>query len=375
MITQPVYFDHNATTLLSPEALLAMSQVYQFPYNTSAVHQLGNQANKLVNEARKNLQNLLNAHNYEVIFTSGSTEATNTVFNGIKDVSDILFSTIEHSSVFNCRPYGKKITEIASNQHAIINISDLQEKLPKHSNFLVSAMLANNETGSIQPVAEIAKIVHQKSGLIHCDIVQAVGKIKVDLEELNVDFASVSAHKFGGPQGVGALLVRKGLDIEPLILGSKQEKGKRAGSLNVAGIVGFAVACQQAQENLVEFAKISGLIDKLQQGLKTICGDNLQIFSQEVPRIANTLFFSVAKQNSQIALIHCDLHNICLSAGSACSSGSINQSRILKALATDAKFWQGGLRISLGLSNTQEEIDYFLNIYQQFYQLQQKLCQ
>lgn len=372
---QPVYFDHNATTPLSNEALMAMNQVYQFPYNTSSVHQFGSKANQIVNEARKSLQNLLNAHNYEVIFTSGSTEATNTIFNGIEGISDILFSSIEHASVFNCRPKNKNIIEIASTNQGIIDISDLQEKLPKHSNFLVSAMLANNETGAIQPIAEIAKIVHQKSGLIHCDIVQAVGKIKIDLEELNIDFASVSAHKFNGPQGVGALLVRKGLDIEPLILGSKQEKGKRAGSLNVAGIAGFSVACKQAQENLPEFAKISHLVNRLQQGLKTICGDNSQVFSQEVAKIPNTLLFSVANQNSQTALIHCDLHNIYLSAGAACSSGSINQSRILKALSAEPKFLQGALRISLGLSNTEAEIDYFLNVYQDYYQLQQKLCQ
>ena len=372
---QPVYFDHNATTPLSNEALMAMNQVYQFPYNTSSVHQFGSKANQIVNEARKSLQNLLNAHNYEVIFTSGSTEATNTIFNGIEGISDILFSSIEHLSVFNCRPKNKNIIEIASTNQGIIDISDLQEKLPKHSNFLVSAMLANNETGAIQPIAEISKIVHQKSGLIHCDIVQAVGKINVDLEELNIDFASVSAHKFNGPQGVGALLVRKGLDIEPLILGSKQEKGKRAGSLNIAGIAGFSVACKQAQENLPEFAKISHLLQKLQHSLKTICGDNLQIFSQEVAKIPNTLLFSVANQNAQTALIHCDLHNIYLSAGAACSSGSINQSRILKALSAEPKFLQGALRISLGLSNTEAEIDYFLNVYQDYYQLQQKLCQ
>ncbi len=372
---QPVYFDHNATTPLSNEALMAMNQVYQFPYNTSSVHQFGSKANQIVNEARKSLQNLLNAHNYEVIFTSGSTEATNTVFKGIEGISDILFSSIEHLSVFNCRPKNKNIIEIASTNQGIINVVDLQEKLPKHSNFLVSAMLANNETGAIQPIAEISKIVHQKSGLIHCDIVQAVGKINVDLEELNIDFASVSAHKFNGPQGVGALLVRKGLDIEPLILGSKQEKGKRAGSLNVAGIAGFSVACKQAQENLPEFAKISHLVNRLQQGLKTICGDNSQVFSQEVAKIPNTLLFSVANQNSQTALIHCDLHNIYLSAGAACSSGSINQSRILKALSAEPQFLQGALRISLGLSNTEAEIDYFLNVYQDYYQLQQKLCQ
>ena len=375
MIMQPVYFDHNATTPLSNEALLAMNQVYQFPYNTSAVHQFGSKANQLVNEARKNLQNLLNAHNYEVIFTSGSTESTNTVFNGIEGISDILFSVIEHSSVFNCRPHNKNIIEISSDKTGVINIFDLQEKLPKHSNFLVSAMLANNETGAIQPIVEIAKIVHQKSGLVHCDIVQAVGKIPVDLEELNIDFASVSAHKFRGPQGIGALLVRKGIDIQPLILGSKQEKGKRAGSLNVAGIVGFSVACKQAQENLTEFAKIGNLTTKLKQGLKSICGNNVYILSEEVAKIPNTLFFAVANQNSQTAVIHCDLHNIYLSAGSACSSGSVNQSRILKALSTEEKFLQGALRISLGLSNTESEIDYFLNVYQQFYQLQQKLCQ
>jgi len=362
---QSIYFDHNATTAPSPEVLYAMMQTYQFAYNSSAIHHLGSRANKQINDARSAIQKALNAYNYDVVFTSGATEATNMLFFGINNITDIIISNIEHVAVYNCRPPHRNITEIKCNSDSLIDLQ--QVSLPNHANFLLSAMLVNNETGSIQPIKELAQLVHQKSGLIHCDIAQAVGKINVDLESLNVDFASLSAHKFNGPQGIGALLIRKGLDINPFILGGKQEKGKRAGTVNVAGAVGFGIAILQAQQNLSEFAKLANLQQYLEQKLLNIFGKDVYIFAQNTARVSNTTLFSLKKQHSQTVVINCDINNICISAGAACSSGAINQSRILNAINADPDFIVGAVRVSLGINNTIAEIDYFLDVLNNFY--------
>ncbi len=344
-----------------------MIEAYSLPLNASAIHQLGRQGNKLVEGARQDLKNLLNAENYEVTFTSSSTEATNMVMFG-SEVAEILFCTIEHSSVYNCRPQNKKITEIAALKNGQIDVADLENKLPKSGNFLVSVMLANNETGAIQPVEKIAKLVHQKGGLIHCDIVQAVGKIEVDLEKLNVDFASVSAHKISGPQGVGALLTRKGLDIKPLIFGAKQEKSKRAGTINVAGISGFGEACKIAAKKLSSYKnQVKKLRDFLESEIKKIGGNDAEIFSTNVERLPNTSYIATRGVDAQTQLINFDLNGICVSAGPACSSGTLNESRILKAMKVKPEFSTSAIRVSLSTETTQDEIEKFVRVWSEFY--------
>lgn len=364
-----IFLDHNSTTKINEAVIRKINDAFQLPLNTSSNHALGRKANSLVEEARNNLRQLLNAQNYEVIFTSSSTEATNTVFFGT-EVQEILFSKIEHSSVFNCRPARKKITEIDCLKNGLIDIEDLKTKIPSHCNFLVSAMHANNETGAIQPVKEIAKIIHQNSGLFHCDIVQSAGKIKVDLEEINADFASISAHKIQGPQGVGALLIRKSLEISPLILGSKQEKSKRAGTLNVAGISGFGEACRLAKLNLDEFQRVSELRNYLEKSLIEIAGKNIKIFAKDISRLANTSLISLKNISSQTQLINFDLNGICVSAGSACSSGAISESRILKAMNTEPEFLNSAIRVSLSAQTTRDEIESFISVWKKFYELQ-----
>jgi len=361
-----IYFDSNATTKLFPEALAKMNEVYALPLNSSSTHQFGRLGKKMVEEARSELKKLIGAENYEVVFTGSSTEATNMMMFGV-EATEILFSTIEHASVYNCRPENKKIIEIEALENGLIDIADLEKKLPNHKNFLVSVMLANNETGAIQPVAEIAKLVHQKGGLFHCDIVQAVGKIEIDLEKLNVDFASVSAHKINGPQGVGAFLYRKGLDIKPLILGSSQEKSKRAGTLNVAGIVGFGEACKISKNKISTYEKIAKLRDFLEAELKKIGGDDIRIFSTNVERLKNTSYIATRDADSQTQLINFDLNGICVSAGPACSSGTLIESRILKAMKVEPSFSTSAIRVSLNTESTKDEVEQFIKVWGEFY--------
>ena len=258
-----IYFDHNSTTPIAPQVLEAMNEIAKLPLNSSAIHHFGRIANEFINTSKQKISKLLNADSYEIIFTSSATEATNTAFFG-NDFAEILIPKIEHLSVYNCRPKNCKITEISATKNCQIDIDDFTKKLPSHKNFLATLMLANNETGVIQPVEKISQLTHQNFGLYHCDAVQALGKIAIDLEKINADFVSITAHKINGPQGVGALLYRKGLDFNPLIYGGKQQKSKRAGSLNIAGIAGFGEACALAQKNLDEFQKIAILRNYLE---------------------------------------------------------------------------------------------------------------
>ena len=321
----------------------------------------------LVEAVRDDLRSALNAQNYDAFFTSGGTEANNMVIFS-HDFSQIFRGKIEHSSVYNLRPRDAEIIDIKTDANGIINLQDLQEKLAKNSgkNFLVSLMLANNETGAIQPVKEAARIVHQNGGLIHSDLVQAFGKIEIDLEDLNIDFATVSSHKINGPQGVGAVLVRRGIDMRPLIFGGGHEKGKRAGTLNIAAIAGFGVALKLLPQRISKLQEIQQIRDFIESELKKIAGENVRIFSENVPRLANTSFIAIRDGDAQTQLIHFDLNQIMVSSGAACSSGTVAESRILQAMNVEKEFL-GAIRISLDLSNTRAEAEKFISIWKEFY--------
>lgn len=361
-----VYLDHNSTTPLHDEVLSKMQDFMHLPLNSSAQHHYGQYAQSLINQAKKDILSSINANNYDIIFTATATEATNTIFFG-GNFEDIIFSNIEHASVYNCRPNFSKITEVNCFENGLIDLEDFSKKIANKKNFLTSIMACNNETGAIQPIEEIAKITHQNLGLCHTDLVQALGKIPLDLEKLNIDFASISAHKINGPQGIGALIFRKNLDFKPLIFGGKQQQSKRAGSLNIIGIIGFAKACIIANQHLQDFAKIAILRDYLEKNLLEIAKDNILIFAKNTQRLSNTCFYSLKNCSNQTQLINFDLNNICVSAGASCSSGSINSSRILKSMNVTKDFIDGAIRVSLGLSTTKEDVDYFLKIFSQFY--------
>lgn len=366
---QIIYFDNNATTRVAPQVLAKMNELYQQPLNNSAVHYFGRIAGKFVEDARKEVRKLLNAQNYEVIFTASATESTNTIFHGV-DVKRILVSKIEHASVYSCRPMGKEVSEIKVLSNGVVDLEDLKSQLEKISdpNFLVSVMFANNETGALQPVSEIAKLVHQKGGLFHCDIVQGTGKIPLNLEEINADFASISAHKINGPQGVGALLMRKGLDIKPLIVGGKQEKSKRAGTCNTAGIAGFGEACKVTAAKIAEYENVKKLRDFLESELKKIGGESIKIFCEETARLPNTCFVALKNCDSQTQLINFDINGICVSGGSACSSGTVVGSRVLAAMEVEPAFASSAIRISLSPENTQQEIEKFIQVWKEFFE-------
>lgn len=366
-----IYFDNNATSPIADEVIEIMSQTQKSPINASSTHQLGRLGFEIIENAKNSIKKLLNANNYDIIFTGTATEATNMLFNGLEEVDNILFSAIEHAATFNCRPQHKEIIEFKALNSGIVDIDDIKTKLSSlknNKNFLISTMLGNSEFGAIQPISEIAKLAHQNGGLIHSDIVQSVGKIEVDLEELNVDFATISAHKINGPQGIGALLIRKGLDIKPLIFGGGQENNKRAGTTNVAGIAGFGKACELALDKPKKYQKIKELRDYLEAEILKIAKNDVKIFAQEVERLPNTSYISLAYADAQAQLINFDLNNICVSAGSACSSGSTKASRVLKAINTTPDFIDSAIRVSLGLDNNKSEIDQFIKVWSEFYE-------
>ena len=362
-----INFDQNATTKLAPEALQRMIETYADSGNASSVHSLGRKAAMLIEGAREDLRAALKAQNYEIFFTSGGTEANNMVLFS-DDFAQIFRSTIEHGSVYNLKPRGAEIIDLASDINGVIDLQDLREKLAKNSskNFLVSLMLANNETGAIQLVKEAAQIVHQNGGLIHSDLVQAFGKIAIDLEDLNVDFATVSSHKINGPQGAGAVLVRKGIDIRPLIFGGGQEKGKRAGTPNTAAITGFGAAIKLLPQRLAKLQEIVQIRDFIESEIKKIAKNNVQIFSQNVARVPNTSFIAIRGGDAQTQLIHFDLNQIMVSSGTACSSGTVAGSRVLNAMGVEKDFL-GAIRIGLGIDNTMSEAEKFVELWQGFY--------
>lgn len=363
-----INFDNNATTKVSQAVLTKMIEVYGFSYNPSSAHTLGRRASMLVEGARQDLSDALNAANYEIFFTSGGTEANNMALFG-DNYDKILYTKIEHSSIYNTRPKNCEIIEFSVDSNGLIDLIDLERKLEncQGKNFLVSIMLANSETGAIQPLLEAAKLVHQKGGLIHSDMVQAFGKIKIDLEEFNVDFATVSSHKINGPQGAGAILVRRGLDIQPIIFGGGQERGKRNGTVNVAGVVGFGEAVCHINEKIAKMEEVCALRDFIESEVKKIAGDDLIIFSQNVARSPNTSFMALKNVNAQTQLIHFDLNKIMVSAGSACSSGSIKPSRVLECMCVAPEFLNA-LRISLCPDNTRAEAERFITVFKEFYE-------
>jgi cysteine desulfurase len=361
-----IFFDNNATVKLSAQALEKMLEVYDLPLNSSSTHNFGRISNKFADEAREEIRNLLNAKNYEVIFTSGASESNNTILSGC-DADELIFSTLEHPSAFKCRPENKKITEISILENGLINLDNLAQNLPQDSSFLTSLTIANNETGAIQPVTEAAKLTHQKGGLFHCDLSQGVGKINIDLEKINADFASISAHKFGGPQGVGAILMRKGLNLNPLIIGGGQEKSKRSGTLNIAGIAGFGAACALGKEKIAKYQEIKMLRDLLEIEIKKIAGEKVKIFADKIERLPNTSYFALENCDAQTQLINFDLNKICVSSGSACSSGSVGESQLLNEMKVEEKFLGNAIRVSLGTENNKDEIDEFLSVLKEFY--------
>jgi cysteine desulfurase len=359
-----VYLDWNATTPLRPAARAAMAAALDLVGNPSSVHAEGRAARGLVEEARAEVARAVGADTRNVVFTSGGTEANSLALTpGLRrgsglPVNRLVVSAVEHASVLAGGRFRPDAIEIAGvNEWGIIDLGQLRDLLADRPAALVSVMSANNETGALQPTAEIADIVHDSGGLLHVDAIQSVGKISLNINALKADLISISAHKMGGPKGVGAVVFSEGLaGLEGLLRGGGQEQGRRAGTENVAGIAGFGAAIKAALASMdTDMKRIEKLRDDLEISLRRTRG--VIVFSSEAPRLPNTTLFTVPGLKAETAVIGFDLEGIAVSSGSACSSGKVQPSHVLKAMGVGPELARGAVRLSLGWSTTEADID------------------
>lgn len=350
-----IYLDYNATAPLHPEVKAAMDEVAGLPLNPSSIHGAGRAARKFVEDSRRAILKSINGE--ALVFCSSATEANNLVLN---QADKYIISAVEHDSIF------KTATDaiiISVNKSGIIDLEELERKLSELAQpVLVSIILANNETGIIQPIKAAAKIVHKYKCQIHCDAVQAFGRIDINFKDLEVDFMTISSHKLGGPLGSAALVHKANIEIKPSLMGGGQEKNKHPGTENVVAIHGFGYTAT----NLNKFVSRETSNNQLyvEQKLKQL-GQDIVIHGYLAPRLPNTTYISMPFIESSTQLIHFDTNNICVSSGSACSSGKVTVSRILKAM--QAPLAENAIRISTGWQTTREDIDQFIKAWAELY--------
>ncbi len=351
-----IYLDHNATSVMRPEVKEAIIEAMNLVGNPSSVHRFGKKARGLVDEVRYKLADTLGVKPDWVVFTSGGTEANHLALMGMVP-SAFLVSSIEHDSILqNVKSHLCPVHEIGVDENGLIDLDELQERLAGYdAPVFTSVMLANNETGVVQPIKEVADLVHKYGGYLHCDAVQALGKIRVDFHQLGVDLLTVSAHKFGGPKGVGALIVPDNIPLQPVLLGGGQENKMRAGTENIPAIIGFGAALGHASMDL----SIQSLRDDMEKMIQEISPESI-IFAQNVDRLPNTSYITMPGVSHETQIMSLDLDGIAVSSGSACSSGKVAMSHVLRAMGIDEKTAETTIRISLGWNTTQEDIDGFL---------------
>ena len=361
-MTRTTYLDHNATTPLRPEAAAAMAEALAMTGNPSSVHRFGRHARRKIEAAREAVAALAGARPERVVFTSGGTEANNLALAGTGRTR-ILVSAGEHDSVLNAVPEAARIPLTGA---GLIEPAALDARLGESETpALVSIMLANNETGAIQPLAELARVARTHGALVPCDAVQAAGKLPLDLEALGVDLISLSAHKLGGPPGVGALVLAADLEIAPLLRGGGQERGRRAGTENLPGIVGFGAAARAARAGLDKAAALADLRDQLERGLRQLVPE-IRIFAEAAPRLANTCCFAAPGFAAETQVMALDLAGVAVSAGSACSSGKVAPSQVLAAMGAGAAA-AAAIRVSLGWTSEAADIERFLEAWGALY--------
>ncbi len=361
-MTRTTYLDHNATTPLRPEASAAMAEALAMTGNPSSVHRFGRLARRNIEAAREAVAALAGARPEGVIFTSGGTEANNLALTG-SGRGRILVSAGEHDSVLNAVPGAARIGLTAE---GLVDAAALDARLGESDTpALVSIMLANNETGAIQPLAELARIARARGALVHCDAVQAAGKLPLELAALGVDMISLSAHKLGGPPGVGALVLAADREIAPLLRGGGQERGRRAGTENLPGIAGFGAAARAARAGLDQAAALAGLRDQLERRLRQLAPD-IRIFAAAAPRLANTCCFATPGLAAETQVMALDLAGVAVSAGSACSSGKVAPSHVLAAMGAGATA-AAAIRVSLGWTSEAADIERFLEAWGALY--------
>ena len=365
-----VYLDHNSTTALHPAALAAMMPWLSAQHgNATSRHVFGRHARDTVEVARRVIAESVGVQTSQVVFTSGGTEANNWAIKGMAATltpSQILVSAVEHPCVsraaFALRSQGWQVHELGVDGHGVVDLQAAATALQAETG-LLSVMLANNETGVIQPVAELATLAKRQGAWLHTDAVQAYGKIALDFHALGVDAMTLSSHKIGGPIGVGALILDKRVDIAPLLHGGGQERGLRSGTENVAAIAGFAAACTQAMDSLSTRAShTANLRDALEQGLLAM---GATLFGQSATRLPNTSFFAIPNIEAETLVIALDKAGYAVASGSACSSDSTEPSHVLLAMGVTPDVARGAVRVSVGADNTLEQIKGFLTALQQ----------
>jgi len=367
-----VYFDYNATTPLSPDATEVVVRTTREVFgNASSVHLFGQQAKATLDDARSAVAALINGDPSEVVFTSGGTESDNFAIRGVAEALEALgrrhlvASAIEHEAVLNTlralARRGWTVTLLPVDQSGITSAAALREAITDRT-AVVSVMHANNEIGTIQPIAELAAVAHERGALFHTDAVQSAGKIPIDVRALGVDLLSLSAHKFNGPKGAGALWVKRGTRMLPILTGGKHERNRRAGTENVPAIAGFGTAALLAAGKLTaESVRLAALRDRLEAGiLRSVPGTAVN--GAVRPRVPNTTNISFDRVEAESLLIALDLEGVAVSTGSACSSGTLEPSHVLKAMGLPAHRTQNSLRFSLGLYSTDEEVDFVVGV-------------
>ncbi len=365
--TKTIYLDHAATTPMHPEVIDAMTEVMKNTYgNASSVYHVGQDAKAMLEEARNSVAKSLNCLPAEVYFTGCGSEADNWAIKGYamanrQKGNHIITTKIEHHAVLHPCEYleknGFEVTYLPVDETGLVSLDDVKNAI-KDTTILISVMYANNEVGTIEPIAEIAKIAKEKGICMHTDAVQAVGAEAVDFQALGVDMLSLSAHKFGGPKGVGALLIRKGLRVIPFMHGGAQERSKRAGTENLAGIVGLAKALEIAVATLPQKqAQIKNMRDYLISEIEANI-PHIKFNGHREQRLANNVNFCFRYIEGESLLLMLDINGICASSGSACTSGSLDPSHVLLALGLPHEIAHGSLRLTLSANTTKEELDY-----------------
>lgn len=364
-----VYMDNAATTKLSPDVLNAMMPYLTDIYgNASSVHAFGREAREGVEHARNQVAAAINASPDEIFFTAGGTESDNMAIKGVahkyaKKGKHIITTAIEHHAVLHtCEALekeGYEVTYLPVDEDGLISVEQVRAAM-RDDTLLVTVMFANNEVGTIEPIAEIGALCRERNVLFHTDAVQAVCHIPIDVKAMNIDLMSISAHKFHGPKGIGALYCRKGIVLEPVIVGGAQERKRRAGTENVAGIVGLGAAIERAHKNMAaDMARVSALRDKLISGiLKDI--PHVKLNGHPTQRLPQNVNFSIRYIEGESILLMLDINGIAASSGSACTSGSLDPSHVLLAMGIPHEIAHGSLRLTLSDMTTDEEVDYVL---------------
>ena len=347
------YLDHAATTPVRPEVVVAMAEAMADPGNPSSLHGAGRRARAMVERARRRLADRLAVASDRVVFTSGGTEANHLALLGIGGT--VLVSAVEHASVLEAVPDAPRIPVDPDGR---VDLAALSEMLSRHRPALVAVMLANNETGVVQPIAEMSRLTRQSGALLHCDAVQAFGKLPISLAGLGADLLTVSAHKLGGPSGVGALILREGLELHPLQRGGGQERRLRAGTENLPGIVGFGTALDHA----TDWLQLGYWRDRLEAGALAL-DPEVRVVGAAVERLPNVTCLLTPASAAETQLMALDLAGVAVSSGAACSSGKVGPSHVLAAMGLPPDLARCAIRVSLGWSSTAADIQRFLKVW------------